>query len=591
MMINRYFLIMFLICGLFFNLNEYAFSAQAPENVGEFFMGLDGQTQKNLSSQSSSLDAEGSVQSLPGVEVSPESMQKAFPNDLKQDAPRMDFIPDAAPLFPTLPLYNNEVQKNNAAPSISNPQTLPSLQLTKPSQDNTNNASGKNLIKINPEDVQKKDGVEEKANENVFENPSLELMVGQMIMAGFTGGELEKGSAILSLISEGKVGGVFLVASPRNNEKNNDIAKQENIYAPSQVRTLTATLQGAVEIEELPLFVAIEQEGGLVQTLREDLGFAGLAAAAKLGQGSVEQTEIAARGAGLEMAGLGINFALAPAGDVNLNPLSEEIGKRFRSFGPNSENVAAHVLAFGRGLVAAKVVPCLRNFPGMGSRMGGFSTQAMDNKEQNILYTIPDIGVSWQSRELVPYAKAAQSGWRGAIQPALVYHRAFDALHPVTLSRTLVQGILRGRLGYDGIVLSQDLRTLQPMYSLDDAVVQAVLAGADMILVTEPAHLKNAHGSLEGLTGIEGLGGLPMESMLGGNALTKELLKQSLGNAMPDMGFGGTLEQKVQTGHADEAAKVYEILLNAVRSGRVPMENIRASWRRIVKVKQEFLVD
>ncbi len=599
MMQRKIFFTFILILTFFFNVN-YALSAESPDNVGDFFKSLEQGGAPN-----NTLDAGGEVQSLPGSEIKPEQMQKAFPNQLQQDAPHMDFIPDAAPLFPALPLQQSgpkATQDNIKSPSVPAPQDVLQVQFNNKNSTQTTSGTSK-MLPITPEKPEQNKTSQDENNQlNGFQNnnkqenakatlqsPSLEMMIGQMIMAGFTGGELEKDAAILNLIQEGKVGGVFLVASAKKLEQSNNVnqttnAKQENIYSPSQVRVLTAMLQGSVSNKSLPLFIAIEQEGGLVQSLRTDLGFSGLKAAASLGQEKVESTEIAARSAGLEMAGLGINFALAPAADVNINPLSEDIGKKFRSFSPNPQVVAAHAIAFGKGLMAANVVPCLRNFPGTGSRMGGFSARTNVGDTQNILYDIPDIAASWQSRELIPYTKAIESGWQGAIQPALIYHRALDALHPAPLSRTLLNGILRGRMGFNGIIVSQDLRALQPIYSLEAAVIQAVLAGVDIILISEPAHLKSVSQDSSVLES------LPIDQLLSQNGdLTKQLLRQGLGKAMPGMGFDATLEQKIQTGYADEATKVYDILLNAVQNGRIPVENIRASWHRILKTKQSFL--
>ncbi len=594
------------ICIIFFLLfiigahNSHA--SQSPENVGDFFKSIEQGGTNNTP------DAGEGVQSLPGVEITPEQMQDAFPTPLSQDSQHMDFIPNAAPLFPALPMQEagtNSQQNHIKSPQVLAPPPVPSPQLSKPNQATPNDA--KTQVKtIIPENTAKpsqtfsfdtqpqKDVIQDIQQAKIsLQNPSLEMMVGQMILAGFNGGELEKEAEILKLINQGKVGGIFLISSPKPADQSQVkleqassqeaySVKQENIYSPSQVRVLTATLQSAVPKGGLPLFIATEQEGGTVQSLRTDLGFSGLKAAASLGQGNIEATEIAARSAGLEMAGLGINFTLGPAGDVNLNPLSEDIGKRFRSFGPNPQLVAEHVLAFGKGLEAANVLPCLRNFPGTGSRMGGFLTQSSIGDTQNILYEIPDISASWQSRELIPYTKAIESGWKGAIQPALAYHRSLDALHPAPLSRTLLHGILRGRMGFDGIIISQDMRALQPRYSLEASVIQAIIAGVDIILITEPAHLQSQPQNI--------LEQLPLEELLGqGNDLTKQLLKQGLGKAMPGMGFGANLEQKIQTGYANEAAKVYEIIINAVRSGRIPMENIRASWQRILKAKRTFL--
>ncbi len=604
MLKTKKFIFIILIFAIYI-FSHQSFAAESPENVGDLFRSIEqGGASNNSSPHESLLDTGESVQSLPGVEIKPEQMQEAFPAPLTQESQHMDFIPDAAPLFPALPMQESDINNKNKqnqtkSPYVPAPKQVPNVQLSKPSQTNTQQANPastqQNIISIEEKTQSEQDEQNNQDKQQIqtsIKNPSLEMMIGQMIMAGFSGGELEKDATILNLIRAGKVGGVYLIASPKPKQTGIELeqasnqippsAKQENIYSPSQLRILTATLQGSVTHGALPLFIATEQEGGTVQSLRTDLGFSGLKAAASLGQGKVEATEIAARSAGLEMAGLGINFALAPAGDVNLNPLSEDIGKLFRSFGPNPQGVAAHVLAFGKGLEAASVIPCLRNFPGTGSRMGGFTTKASLGHSQNILYDIPDIGASWQSRELTPYAKAIEQGWQGAIQPALVYHRGLDALHPAPLSKTLLHGILRGRMGFDGIILSQDMRALQPIYSLEAAIIQSILAGVDIILITEPAHLQAAPQNV--------LEELPLDELLGqGNDLTKQLLMQNLGKAMPGMGFGANIKQKIQTGHADEATKVYNILLNAVRNGRIPMENIRASWQRILKAKKTFL--
>ncbi len=610
MIYKKFFIIFIFLSALSFNfINAHA--AESPENVGDFFRSLE---QGNTANPNPApLDAGESVQSLPGVEIKPEQMQEAFPTPLQQDSPHMDFIPNAAPLFPALDMHESGQQKasprgqgtiqngvqqqqnqpKGTAPYVPAPKAVPNMPLSKPSSEQASSPNNNNINITAPEQehsplinsTSQEQNIQDNTATSSLDNPSLEMMVGQMIMAGFSGGELEKEATILNLVRAGKVGGVFLVPTPKSSNANAPSqnqapsAKQENIYSPNQLRVLTAVLQGSVPQGGLPLFIATEQEGGKVQSLRTDLGFSGLKAAASLGQGTVESTEIAARSAGLEMAGLGINFVLAPAGDINVNPLSEDIGKRFRSFGPNPQGVAGHVIAFGKGLAAAKVLPCLRNFPGTGSRMGGFAASPNVGNTKNILYDIPDIGASWQSRELIPYTKAIENGWQGAIQPALVYHRALDALHPASLSRTLVHGILRGRMGFDGIVLSQDMRSLQPQYSLEAGIVQSILAGVDIILISEPAHLHAAPQNA-----------LPFEELLNGSDdLTKQLLKQGLGKAMPGMGFDAMLTQKIQTGHADEATKVYDILLNAVRNGRIPMDNIRASWKRILKAKKTFL--
>ncbi len=636
-------------------------------------------------------------QSLPGTEITEEDMQKAFPAPMQGESLHMDFIPHAAPLIPVLPispaqgqndkqdgdmLGGHAPQAKEAKAEPQAPELTPILPLAPSKQGHTSvttqqstenagvspldakSARGQtnllpqgNKVYVHPAQptintLPKKTEQAQKSLTSL-DNPSVEFMVGQMVLAGFSGTELEKESPIVKLVREGKVGGIFFTAMAEeiSAKSPTDIASAQsastsalggNIVSPTQLRILTAQLQGAVEENSLPLFMAVEQEGGLVQTLRPDLGFAGLAAAARLGQGTVEATEIAARSAGLEMAGLGLNFAFGPAGDVNVNPLNEDVGKRFRSFGISPKLVAAHVQAFARGLWAAKVIPCVRNFPGMGSRMGGFATQ---NTQTNILQALPDISSSWQRRELEPYAAAVdlQKNMQVAIQPALVYHRAFDALRPVSLSRTLLTGILRNNLHFTGLIVSEDLRALAPFFPLEESVLQAVLAGADILLISATDIQQSAQGGLEQglfslLDGSQNLQEIlrneleenekaPQENVneealntetLSPEALTKALLQQNLQNILPknttdgaaqnkvedamgavlggvlrgNMGgvLGGAFSAKVQEkplgGQAADALRVYEILLQHVQAGRIPMERVRQAWQRIYKAKQ-----
>ncbi len=643
------------------------------------------------------------IPTLPGREITPQEMQQHFPAPLKGSAPSMPFIPDAAPLIPALPLEKKSTPAENtlpyptapAAPKFSVDTFTPSAPKSaasprpqtekSPEQKNLEEHFRRALQPNTPshtpgslEAPSTVDGAASALGQEILSTgsqlpdsqsgslPKLEVMLGQMLMAGFSGLEVERQSPIVSLIREGKVGGVFLepVPVPQKTSGQEDLlamansgmtAQQSaavlaqvgiagNVASPGQVRRLIATLQSYIPQKSLPLWVSIEQEGGAVQTLRPDLGFAGLASAGRLGQNTVEQTEIAARRAGLEMAGLGINMALGPAGDVNVNPLSEHIGQRFRSFGADAAQVTEHVLAFGRGLHAAKVLPCLRNFPGTGSYVRGFAPVAAANHGQkNILESIPDISGAWQQRELSPYTTAlAQVTPLGgnitsagqspqplfALQPALVYHRGYDAMRPVPLSSALLQGMVRDEWHFQGLIVSQDLRALQPFFSLEESILQSINAGVDILLVTEPTPMVDPASSplaglgvlssLPGMGNIEALAGL-MQNNLGQNnsgqnaseadkseeALVQMLLQNQAGgilSAIPAISgtanipglssLGGTMGAEVKakplTGLATEAEKVYAALLRLVQSGRISEARIAQSWLRIQKAKQNL---
>ncbi len=630
----------------------------------------------------------GGIPTLPGREITPEEMQQHFPAPLKGSAQALPFIPDAAPLIPVLSLDKKSETPENTVPYPSSPTApsfSPSLSMEplppKPSTassgtDNTEKSpEQKNLEEHFRRALQPSATVGQHVDEAALGQavistdpsptgfPALEVMIGQMVLAGFTGLEVERQSPIVKLITAGKVGGVFLEPVPVQKKTSNQedllamaptgmpaqqsahllaqVGLPGNVASPLQVRRLIATLQSFIPEKSLPLWVAIEQEGGTAQTLRPDLGFTGLMSAARLGQDSVEQTEIAARRAGLEMGGLGINMALGPAGDVNVNPLSEHMGQRFRSFGSDAQKVTEHVLAFGRGLRAAKVLPCLRNFPGTGSYVRGFAPVAAATQspsgQKNILENIPDISGTWQQRELSPYVNSlslqAEAGAISkdatqnrfpvfALQPALVYHRGYDAMRPVPLSTALLQNMVRQQWQFEGLIVSQDLRALQPFFSLEESILQSVLAGVDILLISEPPAMVNpASSPLAGLGVLSSLPGMGnMEALVGlmqkntsetaneGDKSEEELVQMLLQNQAGQMlsgipgaenipglsqfsqmsGMAAQVQAKPLTGLATEAEKVYAILLQLVKSGRISEARIGQSWLRIHKTKQSL---
>ncbi len=440
----------------------------APDSVGDFFRALPGSGRRADKPAPAPRIPLGDPSGFPGTEVTPEDM-KVFRQPLDRAAPGISLDGDATP-SPVVP--------QPAAPERGTPR--------RPETPETR-TFGKNTAPL----------------------PALEALAGQMLLVGFEGTDLPRNAPILESLRRGHAGGVLLRA--------------RNVVSPPQVRVLTAQLQrAALEGGQPPLFIAVPQEGGFVQVLHPKKGFEGGAAAAKLGMGTVDATHVAARRMGLEMAALGVNLDLAPAGDLNLNPLSPDVGRKFRSFGPGPERTAAHVLAFGQGLAQAGVIPCLTSFPGCGSVM-----DIMGGKPLGLR----DIGGTWRNVELTPYRRAVENGWPGMIMPADVYHRGLDALYPVSLSPRALTDVLRGRLGFKGVILSGDLGAQGSQYTLEESLRLAVAAGADVLF-------------------------------------------------LPEDRFGGVTV--ADTAHA--------LLVRLVREGRVPEARLRLSWDRIMLLKERFLM-
>jgi beta-N-acetylhexosaminidase len=294
--------------------------------------------------------------------------------------------------------------------------------------------------------------------------PALSDMIGQMIMVGFNGFDLREKDPLLASIQAGRAGNSILFER--------GTAGTKNIESPGQVRLLTARLQ---KTAPRPLCIAVVQEGGRAQALTPERGFEGGPAAAILGRGGPDATRAAARRMGLEMAALGINFDFAPVADLQIHlgkPFHSAIAGTQRSFGANPELVAVHVIAFGEGLAQAGVAPCLKHFPGCGSA------------GEDVRDSLPDISATWRPAELIPFQKAIQAAWPGAVMPGRLHHRGLDALQPAGLSAPVLTGLLRGKMGFTGVIISDDMQRSAPAgyYSLEDRILLAVEAGVDILL-------------------------------------------------------------------------------------------------------------
>lgn len=311
-------------------------------------------------------------------------------------------------------------------------------------------------------------------------------MAGQMIMTGFRGsGEApnsEEMQLLLQDIRAGRIGGVILF------EPDYLTQKPRNIFSVSQTAALAAMLQTEART---PLFVGVDQEGGKVRRFKEKHGIAPTPSAAALGKGMPESTRKEALRLGKALRAAGINLNFAPCLDVNRNPNSPAIGALDRSFSPDPKKVAAHGKAFAQGLSAAGVIPCYKHFPGHGSARG----------DSHLGLT--DISSVWSPQELEPYRRILPQTPPAMIMPGHIVHRDKGGDLPASLSPEIVSGMLRGDLGWQGVVVSDDLQmqAVEGRYSMEEAVRLAVLAGTDILLFGnnlrhDPKQGRKAHAAL-----------------------------------------------------------------------------------------------
>jgi beta-N-acetylhexosaminidase len=255
---------------------------------------------------------------------------------------------------------------------------------------------------------------------------SPEWQPGQLLFAGFDGLELPEDLA--NLIAAGRVGGVVLFA--------------RNIGDPGQVGNLTAALHACAP-ERAPLLIAIDQEGGRIQRLRDP--WTQWPPMKRLGEiDDLEMTAAVARALAVELSDLGIGLDFAPCVDVDTNPANPIIGDR--SFGGEPTRVAAHAAHFIRAMQEAGVASCAKHFPGHGDT-------ACDSHLE--LPRLDHDLARLHAVELPPFASAIEAGV-ASIMTAHVLFPTLDAKRPATLSPD-VMAILREELAYDGVVFSDDL--------------------------------------------------------------------------------------------------------------------------------------
>lgn len=285
-------------------------------------------------------------------------------------------------------------------------------------------------------------------------------------MVGFRGLELNDQMPIVADIRERHLGGAVLF--------NYDVGEKSfrrNIESAAQLKALNAALQSHAEI---PLLISIDQEGGRVSRLQERYGFPATQSQQYYGTlDDLTATRAAAEAEGKILRELGINLNLAPVVDVNLNPDSPAIGAIERSFSAEPKIVTAQAAAEIEGYHAQGILCTLKHFPGHGSAAADSHLGFVDVTE------------TWQSSELEPYRDLITAGLADAVMTAHVFNSKLDSEYPATLSHKIITGILREQLGYDGVVISDDMQmgAIRQYYGFEQAVELAIKAGVDILAI------------------------------------------------------------------------------------------------------------
>lgn len=293
-------------------------------------------------------------------------------------------------------------------------------------------------------------------------NSALYRRCARLLMVGFPKPQMD--SELTQLMDAGIFGAILF--------KRNMASAEENIELCRQLKTHARR----------PFCLAVDQEGGRVARLR-GAPYTNLPPMRKFGEKSDTSTiERAGKLLAFELRATGFDWNFAPVLDVDTNPQNPVIGDR--SFSRDVDTVSRAAIALARGLELGQVASCGKHFPGHGDTL-------QDSHAE--LPHLPHSLERLRSIEWAPFRAYAQAGL-ASVMTAHVIFDALDAGVPATMSAKLLQDFLRKEIGFQGVIVSDDLemKAITEHYSIEEAAVNSVIAGADLLLVCHQPEKQNA---------------------------------------------------------------------------------------------------
>lgn len=288
---------------------------------------------------------------------------------------------------------------------------------------------------------------------------------GQRFVAGFEG--LTIPDNLRNLVREHKVGNIILF--------------KRNIESAQQLHDLCRDLQQLV-LEEtgLPAFITIDQEGGAVSRLPSDTTAVVPSAMAVAATGDPDSAYQAGFITGCELSAMGCNFNLAPVMDVNSNIANPVIGSR--SYSDDCATVARYGSAMIRGLENGGVLSCAKHFPGHGDT---------DVDSHLGLPRVEKTLEELEACELVPFRAAIDAGVSAIMTTHILFPNIEKENVPATMSKTILQDVLRGKMGYDGLIISDCMmmQAIASFYGTVPGALAAADAGVDLICICHSPEL------------------------------------------------------------------------------------------------------
>lgn len=311
--------------------------------------------------------------------------------------------------------------------------------------------------------------------ETLLQNMTLPEKVGQMFLLAFAAGRSDEARI---LFEEHFVGALYL--------------GDDNLPDARTAAAVTNALQAyAVSTRmQIPLLLGVDQEGTWsVMTRDSAMGPGNLALGAA---GDPALTRRMYRVIGEELGAVGVNAVFAPCADCNTNPANAIIG--MRSFGQHPDKVAALTAAAVEGALSAGCITTVKHFPGHGDT-------AIDSHRG--LPTVTRSRAELDRIDLAPFRAGIAAGTPMVMTSHIIF-TALDPENPATLSKIILGDVLRGELGFDGVIISDSMNmgAIKRMYTPADAAIRAFNAGVDLLMLAEEHYDHNAEEYLASQRGL-----------------------------------------------------------------------------------------
>ena len=291
--------------------------------------------------------------------------------------------------------------------------------------------------------------------------------VGQLLMIGIHGKTLNDDAKFM--LNEYRVGGIILF--------------DRNMESKDQVKSLITDINKTSKSAGLtPLFIGIDQEGGAVARMEDQL--IKVPPAEELGKEPIEQAVSLAKQSGTELKDLGFNINFAPVADLGLT--------YGRSFSTNPDDVVRYASAVGKAYDEAGLWYSYKHFPGIGK------TDVDLHADTSVVPVSKETLLNEDTKVFVDLIKQSKPNTY-AIMVSHAMYPQIDAEHPSSLSKAIITDWLRKDMGYNGVVVTDDMDmgALAKHYTFGDMAVQSILAGSDILLVChEYEHMQEAYNGL-----------------------------------------------------------------------------------------------